>query len=152
MGVAELRSTSIFPTLTLPWYSVASSSTIGAMARQGPHHVAQKSINTGLSDFNTSASKFASVTSTIPLLAIVPPRYLVPAPVSELAGRGTGNECRPSCGQSILTLDIDAAQARKVQGQAGLRSRPQVLGVSVEQLVFQGLSARKNPTRRAERH
>src|SRR5580700_732209 len=73
MGVAELRSTSILPTFTLPWYSVASSSTMGAMARQGPHQVAQKSIRTGLSDFNTSASKFASVTSTIPLLAIVPP-------------------------------------------------------------------------------
>src|SRR5580704_5015428 len=44
---------------------------MGAIARQGPHHVAQKSTSTGLSDFNTSASKFASVTSTIPLPAIV---------------------------------------------------------------------------------
>src|SRR5579862_8454148 len=40
------------------------------MARQGPHQVAQKSISTGLSDFKTSASKFASVTSTIPFAAI----------------------------------------------------------------------------------
>src|SRR5882672_232718 len=79
MGVALLRSTSILPTFTLPKYSVANSSTMGAIARQGPHQVAQKSISTGLSDFNTSASKFASVTSTIELLAIVPPRYLVPA-------------------------------------------------------------------------
>src|ERR1700690_98934 len=44
------------------------------MARQGPHHVAQKSTSTGLSDFNTSWSKFASVTSTIPLPAIFSPR------------------------------------------------------------------------------
>src|SRR5580698_4797816 len=42
---------------------------MGAMARQGPHHVAQKSTRTGLSDFKTSWSKFASVTSTIPLPA-----------------------------------------------------------------------------------
>src|SRR5271167_102232 len=42
---------------------------MGAMARQGPHHVAQKSTSTGLSDFKTSWSKFASVTSTIPLPA-----------------------------------------------------------------------------------
>src|SRR5580700_4846069 len=43
---------------------------MGAMARQGPHHVAQKSTSTGLSDFSTSWSKFASVTSTIPLPAM----------------------------------------------------------------------------------
>src|SRR6202035_2349900 len=73
MGVALLRSTSILPTVILPSYSWASSSTIGAMARHGPHHAAQKSINTGLSDFNTSESKLASVTSTMPLLAIYPP-------------------------------------------------------------------------------
>src|SRR5579859_1524485 len=70
MGVALFESTSILPIFTLPWYSVASSSTMGAIARQGPHHVAQKSTRTGLSDFKTSWSKFASVTSTIPLPAI----------------------------------------------------------------------------------
>src|SRR5580700_6603566 len=43
---------------------------MGAMARHGPHQVAQKSTSTGLSDFKTSWSKFASVTSTIPLPAI----------------------------------------------------------------------------------
>src|SRR6266567_6392799 len=73
MGVALLRSTSILPTLILPAYSVASSSTIGAMARQGPHQAAQKSTSTGVSDFRTSWSKFESVTSTIPFPAIVPP-------------------------------------------------------------------------------
>src|SRR6202795_1034669 len=72
MGVAALRSTSILTTLTLPLYSPASSSTIGAIARQGPHHAAQKSINTGLSDFNTLESKLASVTSAMPLVAIHP--------------------------------------------------------------------------------
>src|SRR6266566_2632203 len=43
---------------------------MGAMARQGPHHVAQKSTNTGVSHFRTSWSKFESVTSKIALLAI----------------------------------------------------------------------------------
>src|SRR6266699_2337232 len=73
MGVALLRSTSILPIFTLPAYSVASSSTIGAMARHGPHQAAQKSKSTGVSDFRTSWSKFESVTSTIPFPAIVPP-------------------------------------------------------------------------------
>src|ERR1035438_1228155 len=65
MGVAPLRSTSILPNVTLPLYSPASSSTMGAIARQGPHQAAQKSTSTGLSDFSTSESKFASVTSTV---------------------------------------------------------------------------------------
>src|SRR5450759_3769610 len=78
MGVAPLRSTSILPNVTLPLYSPASSSTIGAIARQGPHQAAQKSISTGLSDFNTSESKLASVTSTVVLLAIHPPELPVP--------------------------------------------------------------------------
>src|SRR5690242_6191504 len=72
MGVALLRSTSILPILTLPAYSPASSSTMGAMARHGPHQAAQKSTNTGVSDFSTSLSKFASVTSIIPFAAIGP--------------------------------------------------------------------------------
>src|SRR5208282_3556537 len=45
------------------------------MARQGPHQAAQKSISTGLSDFNTSESKLASVTSTVALPAIHPPDF-----------------------------------------------------------------------------
>src|SRR5450755_1987849 len=79
MGVAPLRSTSILPKVILPLYSPASSSTIGAIARQGPHQAAQKSTSTGLSDFSTSESKLASVTSTVALLAIHPPEFSVPA-------------------------------------------------------------------------
>src|ERR1700727_1329604 len=70
MGVALLESTSILPTLILSLYCSASSATMGAMGRHGPHHVAQKSTSTGLSDFKTSWSKFASVTSAIPLPAM----------------------------------------------------------------------------------
>jgi hypothetical protein len=36
---------------------------IGPTILQGPHQAAQKSTNTGLSDFNTTSSKFASVIS-----------------------------------------------------------------------------------------
>src|SRR5271166_3047839 len=61
-GVCGLSSTLIFTNLTLPSYSLASSSIEGAMALQGPHHGAQKSIRTGLSDLRTSLSKFESVT------------------------------------------------------------------------------------------
>src|ERR1700683_4963695 len=46
--------------------SLAISSTIGAIARHGGHHGAQKSTSTGLSDSSTSAWKFWSLTSEIP--------------------------------------------------------------------------------------
>src|SRR5215471_1629531 len=71
IGVALLRSTSILPIFTLPAYSLASSSTMGAIARHGPHQAAQKSTKTGVSDFKTSWSKFWSVTSTIPAAAML---------------------------------------------------------------------------------
>src|ERR1035438_5249639 len=66
---------------------------MGARARQGPHQVAQKSTSTGVSDFKTSWSKFASVTSTIPLPAMfVSPgchfALSTDAPSSCLAGPG----------------------------------------------------------------
>src|SRR5438309_5158301 len=95
------ESTSILPTFTLPWYSVASSSTIGAIARQGPHQVAQKSTRTGLSDFSTSWSKFASVTSTIPLPAMFSFSYVVNVALSAdassegAAAFGDLDECFP---------------------------------------------------------
>jgi hypothetical protein len=56
-----LASTSTLPTTALPSYSVLISSMIGPTIRHGPHHAAQKSTNTGLSDFNTTSSKVASV-------------------------------------------------------------------------------------------
>src|SRR5438477_11659535 len=53
------------PTFTFPSYSLASSSTIGPIILQGPHHSAQKSTSTGVSDLSTSCSKLASVKVTI---------------------------------------------------------------------------------------
>src|SRR5215475_13317038 len=100
MGVALLESTSILPILILSLYSAANSSTMGAMARQGPHHVAQKSTRTGLSDFKTSWSKFASVTSTIPLPA------MFPSPRSNVAHSADAT----SEGVAVLAIGMSASR------------------------------------------
>src|SRR5437867_4225824 len=52
-----------FTTLSLPAYSLASLSTEGDMARQGPHHSAQKSTRTGVGLCRTADSQVLSVTS-----------------------------------------------------------------------------------------
>src|SRR5580658_2360358 len=98
---------------------------MGAMARQGPHHVAQKSTSTGLSDFKTSWSKFASVTSTIPLPAMfVSPRRDVAsaahAPSSVVAGARTiGTRFPNPGGSSIVPLQLDARSKGKVALREG---------------------------------
>src|ERR1035441_4269457 len=66
---------------------------MGAMARQGPHQVAQKSTRPGLSDFKTSWSKFASVTSTIPLPAIF---FLLVVDVALSADAPSGGAAGPA--------------------------------------------------------
>src|SRR5215212_3199645 len=55
--------------------SCAISSRTGATTRHGPHHGAQKSTSTGVSDSMTSAWKLASVTSMM-LSAITSPRQV----------------------------------------------------------------------------
>src|SRR5262245_27324518 len=52
----------IFATVSLPLYSLASSSSEGAIMRQGLHHSAQKSTTTGVLESRTSAWKLWSVT------------------------------------------------------------------------------------------
>src|SRR5882757_2805505 len=54
-----------FTTLSLPSISLAMSSSDGPIMRQGPHHSAQKSTRTGVSDFRTSCSKEVSVALTV---------------------------------------------------------------------------------------
>src|SRR5690348_18316844 len=49
-------------TVTLSPRSLAISSSAGAIIRQGPHHSAQKSTNTGPDAPSTSLAKFWSVT------------------------------------------------------------------------------------------
>src|SRR6266849_179160 len=111
MGVALLRSTSILPIFTLPWYSFASSSTMGAKARQGPHQAAQKSTKTGVSDFKTSWSKLVSVTSKIELLAIIPPVYVGPPRLLMLMAflhQRISMNAPPDAGLTMLTPVLDA--------------------------------------------
>src|SRR5436853_177535 len=48
------------PTFTLPSYSLATSSRIGAIILQGPHHSAQKSTSTGVDDGAAAAGGAAA--------------------------------------------------------------------------------------------
>src|SRR5215470_14276838 len=64
-AVEPLESTSSLPTFTRPLYSSAIESMVGARARHGAHHAAQKSTSTGVLDFTTSDSKLLSVISTV---------------------------------------------------------------------------------------
>src|SRR6056297_81391 len=65
VAVLGLESTSTLATLILPPISSDSSSRAGPICLQGPHHSAQKSTTTGISEFFTSASKVSSVTATV---------------------------------------------------------------------------------------
>src|SRR3954463_16213346 len=52
---------------TFSWSSRPISSSAGAIIRQGPHHSAQKSTRTGLSEPITSSWKLSSVTFLVPI-------------------------------------------------------------------------------------
>src|SRR5688572_5020207 len=70
-AVIGLASTSSFTTRILSPCSFATSSRTGPTIRHGPHHVAQKSTRTGVSDFRTSCSKLWSVTTCgFPITAV----------------------------------------------------------------------------------
>src|SRR6266849_7386073 len=62
-AVDGLSSTFSFTTAAFSEYCSAIASSVGASIRQGPHHAAQKSTNTGFSDSRTSCSKELSLTS-----------------------------------------------------------------------------------------
>src|SRR5712691_1192201 len=62
-AVIGLASTSSFATLSFSPCSFATSSRTGATILHGPHHVAQKSTSTGMSDFRTSCSNVWSLTT-----------------------------------------------------------------------------------------
>lgn len=64
-------STLTLPTLTLPLYSSPICSMRGERILQGPHHSAQKSTITGMSDFNTSASKLSLVKTTCAMYKVL---------------------------------------------------------------------------------
>src|ERR1017187_1616686 len=99
---------------------------MGAIARQGPHQVAQKSTRTGLSDFKTSWSKFASVTSTIPLPAIwvlLVVNVGLPADAHRLRCRAAIciSASRKGAEPIIVTLPLDACGDRKVASFPAVR-------------------------------
>src|SRR6185369_13213179 len=75
-AVEPLASTSSLPTFTRPLYSSAIASTVGARARHGAHHAAQKSTSTGVLDFSTSDSKLVSVISIV-LAPMNPPEKIL---------------------------------------------------------------------------
>ena len=62
-AISLFWSTFTLTKLSLPEYSLAISSTIGATALHGPHHGAQKSTKTGILDFTTSSSHWLGVIS-----------------------------------------------------------------------------------------
>src|ERR1700712_2236938 len=66
-AISGLASMSSLAMVTLSPCLAEISSRIGATMRHGPHHSAQKSTMTGLSDIRTSASKLASVTFLVAL-------------------------------------------------------------------------------------
>jgi len=67
-AVSGLMSTFIATTSTLPEYSFEICSSTGAMARQPPHHSAQKSTMVGRAFLRTLESNVASVVSARELI------------------------------------------------------------------------------------
>ncbi len=64
-----------FPIFSLPSYSPAISSSIGAIILHGPHHSAQKSTRTGVGELITSSVKLVPVKTTTLATAISIPSY-----------------------------------------------------------------------------
>src|SRR6186997_760441 len=62
-GVTGFSSTFIFRKVILSPWAALISSRIGETWRHGPHHSAQKSTRTGLSDLRTCVSNSESVTA-----------------------------------------------------------------------------------------
>ena len=67
-AISLLESTSILQTFIVSDFSEATSATVGASCLHGPHHSAQKSTKTGISEFKTSLLKFSSSRISITLL------------------------------------------------------------------------------------
>jgi hypothetical protein len=72
IAVCWFTSMSNLPMVSLPSNSLAISFSTGAIILQGPHHSAQKSTKTGVSDSTTICSNVASVTSTGAAIVLSP--------------------------------------------------------------------------------
>src|SRR6185312_2399529 len=79
VGTCGFSSILILAMVTFSPSSLDNSSSAGAIMRQGPHHSAQKSTNTGFLESSTSAWKDASDTlmgmGGCPLFSVTPPLF-----------------------------------------------------------------------------
>src|SRR5712692_4083304 len=67
-------------TSALPSYSLANSSTAGAIILQGPHHGAQKSTSTGIGDCKIVFSNASSETCTGIFVAMIDSCHMIVYP------------------------------------------------------------------------
>ena len=115
-----VSSTFIFPTRTRPAISTASSSTMGATIRHGPHHGAHMSRSTGSGDCSTSAANDASVTVMGPL----------------------------ETGSGVLQRPQIAAHIREIQDYLALRSHLNAAKATARNSESDGLRMRRSRSMR----
>src|SRR4051794_40406627 len=124
-AMAGLSSTFTLTTSTFSLYSTEISSRMGPSLRHGPHHSAQKSTMTGLSEASTSALKLASVTSfalliTLSLFRLVAARRLgveICEVVLDVEGRNTAGSGRRN---GLAVSRIDDVTGGKYAADTGL--------------------------------
>src|SRR6266699_935591 len=118
-AVSPFASTSNLPTVTLPSFSCAICSTMGAIILHGPHHVAQKSTNTTPWVLSTSFLKVASVKTTgFDIVMLLLTTYACAAHLPDLS-TGLG-----ACvNMTNLFRCIQAQKVTKWAGQARQESR-----------------------------
>src|SRR5262249_38370779 len=92
-------------------------STMGAIARHGPHHTAQKSTRTGIGDSRTSLAKDCSLTATA--FPMKKPPMVTELGAAFLAMRGGSERMRRDCrGRKI------GGRQRRVKSPAGRQHGP----------------------------
>src|SRR5690349_16298092 len=98
MDIGGLLSTFTLATFTFPSYSFDNSSITGPIARQGPHHSAQKSTTVSLSEASTSDWKFASLNSfAILLILFIQVANLSPLFLTSKVDIKLGKNCHYFC-------------------------------------------------------
>ena len=115
-------STLTLPTVAFPARSLAISSMMGEISRQGPHHGAQKSRRTGSSDFRISDSKLESVTVTTFWLAMVR-NFATAFRISVL--RGVFPLQNRLCGGNVVEEKAGLLRIGSREVQIGQNERPQ---------------------------
>ena len=151
MAVSPFSSTFTLPILNVPRFSLASSSIVGPIIRQGPHQGAQKSTRTGTSESSTCCWKFSSVNSRA-CPAIAKDSFIS-------AGAGVMMSWRPPFGRDIAFPSIPVPNLGQSLGRFPTQPRPSDfasggVGAAVGRLVRLGAvvrSSRRSPGRGADR-